>query len=425
MSFSNEESSWTQSISSFFYPTVRRHEGDKDANKFFHNPLIGIETNPGPVTILSTKKGKSRVKVSGRIVQLQPAKQSQGKKKQKQKSRKRPNGVSQIGPISTAYICQLTDPLRCPNMRSGFMTWTETILIEPYIRLTQLLSGTSQDGVVILVNPDASLSAGGAATAQLNNFCTLTTWNGSTQIGSATSLVAANRTNAITTVQTNRVNACGMEVVVSQPTTSNSGIITVSRLNGITSLSALDNQSPAFYQGLPQTRIYTTSGGNATVQVNWIPSDATDFEFAINAVNNNGEGVINPLIITLSGFPNLTTRYFLDLISHLEGQQGLLAAGADVVNEQAGNAFLAPTLVDEHASIDVLMKQTRPIISHASSAMEYATTKVHQVADIVNTSKDIVSNLKEMLTPSWLGGGNRSSQIKSGFKSLASEMKSL
>jgi len=327
--------------------------------------LVGVELHPGP-----KNKGLSRSKrlaQSGRVKALS-------------------------GPISTAYIEMLGDPLNSAPIPSGFMTWSDTVCCTPYVKGNTSIVA---DGLVFVVNPDACLSASGNTTGILDNFLTLNFFNNTTP-GGVGSYAAANRGNCTSTVATNRVLASALKINISHAATAQSGTIAVARLNGIVSNGFLDGLTPQFYYSLPQAKIYTTEDGNATIQCNWLPSDASDFEFAKNSVYNNSEGIYNPYVIALSGFP-ANTRVFFDLVTQIEGQIGTNISGTEIGDEKAGparqNPSYQPALIDEHSSPEQFMRRSAAIISDVSDKMQYSTEKPNEISDIVSKSYNLFDKI--------------------------------
>jgi hypothetical protein len=365
--------------------------------KLAHNEhLVGIESNPGP------KRKSDEVA----IIVNQPLRKKQ-KTHPNRQSRANATGFNKVlrneetglGPVSKSYIEMICDPLDSAPIRSGFMTWIDTLLESAYVKGT---TTTTSDALVLMVNPDASLSgnSGALATNKLAAYLNIGQYNTNTSsFSSQTAYNAVNANSITSTINTNRVLASGMEVIISHAATQQSGIVTVTRFNGITGGTNLDVFTPTSAQALPQSAIYTTEGGSATIKVNWLPADATDFEFSNNNVYNNGEGLYNPYMITLSGFPT-GTRVFYDLITHLEGESGVATLGGNVLDEKAGPAqqtpAINPALIDEHASPEKFMRASSSIISNSSQKMQYTVAKPNIISDIVNGAATAYSTMKKM-----------------------------
>jgi len=330
-------------------------------------PLVGIELNPGPIAVQKKKKKSTALIVYDR-----------------QKVKNRTAGKDlEVGPLTVDYIKQVCDPFQYENMSSGFMTWTPTILQEPYTKYNYSMAASAEDGFTIICNPDGSIGGSASATATLSNYVTLFRYNGIT-IGSTTAFKPTNYTNITSTISTNRVSATALKVIVAHAQTSTPGLITCGRLNGMlaTAASALDAFTPIQFINLPGARVYTTEGGSATVMEIWLPSDATDFEFANNTVTNNGEGIFNPIYIAGSGFPPLT-RVFLEVVTHLEGQAGNFSGGTGIQLQAAAATESKPTLVDEHKSVDQLMRTARPIIASVAQKTQYTAEKSNEIGSFV------------------------------------------
>jgi len=359
--------------------------------------LIGIHPNPGP--------GEEK-KSGHKAVRHPPLPPIPSKKKQKQQQkRKNIQKAAALPPATDGYVRALVDPQNNPPCKSGFMTYSPTLEVQPYTKNSGILPGapivtptTFADGFTFTVNPDASLSSISAAPTAtvisqlMNNFLTVRYFAGSTMIINA-AYPAVNQANCVNSIQSNRTNASGLEVIVAHATTATPGICGVTRLNGITTLTALDNYTPAMFMALPGSKTFTTVGGSATLKCNWLPSDATDFEFANNTVSNNGEGLYNPYVIWGTGFPagnslvpNAGSRIYWDLVTHLEGQGGIQVVGDIIPNQLAGGGDESkrPQLIDEHSGSDAFMRKTRDLISHASTQVEFATTKMSDLDDIIS-----------------------------------------
>jgi len=358
--------------------------------KLAHNEhLVGIETNPGP------KRKADEIAIV--VNQAKHKKQKVGRVQSKRGATGLPKILREneegIGPVSRSYIEMLCDPINSEPLASGFMTWVGTVLQSAYVKGTFTLTA---DGCVIVVNPDASLSTNLNQTSILGNYMTNQQFSQSTP-GTIYAYTAANQANIAAAINTNRVLASGIELEISHAATAQSGIISVTRLNGLTSSTSLDAILPGTLETLPQTAIYTTDAGNATIKCNWLPADATDFEFSNNTVYNNGEGILNPYVVTLSGFPT-GTRVFYTLVTHLEGESGIKNAGSVIVDEKVGPSAQKPTfepaLIDEHPSADSFMRKSSDILSNASKKMEYAAGKTNQISDIVNSATKVYSALK-------------------------------
>jgi hypothetical protein len=337
--------------------------------------LVCVELNPGPkrkadeIAVIVNKPHKrsktGHQNISSRTGLSKEARELDG-----------------MGPVSKAYIMMLCDPIHAQPLCSGFMTWVKTLLASALIKGT---TTTTNDGVVFFVNPDASLSNSTATSGIVANYLTITQFNGSTP-GTPTGVPAANKASVLSTINTNRVLASGMELQISHAATAQSGVIGITRFNGLVTNTDLDAYTPSLLQALPQTSIFTTNGGNATINANWLPADATDFEFSNNGIFNNGEGIYNPYVVSLTGFP-AGTRVFYEVLTHLEGETGG-RIGASVADEKAGppaqGASFEPALIDEHPSPDTFMRKSSVILSEASDQMQYATDKVNHIEDIVN-----------------------------------------
>jgi hypothetical protein len=344
--------------------------------------LVCVELNPGPkrkadeVALIVNKRRKTHKKNGG---------QSKASKTGLSKTLRQEEFG--LGPVSKSYIEMLCDPIHSAPLASGFMTWVATVLQSAYVKGTLTLGN---DGLILLVNPDASLSTNtGTVTSNfLNNYLTIEQINGSSLV-SATAFPATNRANINAAINTNRVLASGLEIQISHAATAQSGVISVTRLNGLTGVNNLDVTGTSAYQSLPQSAIYTTQNGSATINVNWLPADATDFEFANNTVFNNGEGLLNPYLISLAGFPS-GTRVFYEVMTHLEGETALQTTGGVALDEKAGPAAQSPSyepaLIDEHASADSFMRKSSQVLSVASQKMQYAPGESNIIEDIVNTA---------------------------------------
>jgi len=365
-----------------------------------HNEhLVGVELNPGPiiedisgstaVILRSGTKGKKRK--SSAVVASPPKRQ----KKNNGNNRPRRNasqGIYRMPPITTAYLRMLCDPVENGAVPAGFMTYSPTITQDPYLRQITTISGTD---LRIIINPDASLSSSISGVSNyLNNFVTVI------QIGGTVSAYAAvNRASIIANTTTNRTLACGIKLEVAHATTAQSGIIGLIRYNGMTSATSLDNVTPSQAVSLPYCRQYQTLAGTCTVKNNWLPSDATDFEFANNAVYNNGEGVYNPIEIVLTGFPT-GTRVSFQVIAHLECQQGVNVSGGFITEEKTdfsgtSQAF-QPALIDEHPSSDTFIRRSSEVISNVSSNVEWATSKVNEISDVIGKAAGLYKTAESM-----------------------------
>jgi len=331
--------------------------------------LVGIELNPGPKTQIKVKKATALALID------------------RSKVKNRTTGKSlEVGPLTVDYIKQVCDPFQYENMASGFLTWTPTILMEPYVKFNYSMLASLEDGFVILVNPDACLAPSVSPnTGQLNNFLTLSRFVGNSLIAGSpqTAFPATNRTAVIAAISSNRISASALKVIVAHAQTATPGIITCGRLNGIISNTTLDTFTPTNFINLPGARVYTTEGGSATLQEIWLPSDGTDFEFSNVAVSNNGEGLYNPIYIAGSGFP-ASTRVFMDVIAHVEGQAGNLAGGAQIQLQAAAATETKPALVDEHKSVDQLMRTARPIIANVAQKTQYTAEKSNEIGSFVD-----------------------------------------
>lgn len=344
--------------------------------------LIGVEENPGPVLRIDDVSNGSKSVVLHTTQQKKKKNKGLSLQANNRQQQQRSNGGRQIGPITSAYMKMLCDPTDNPPVPSGFMTWTPTFMQSPYVKGTALISS---DGYVFTVNPDASLSPanGNTANTYLGSYVTVANYSGNVISGIAQSLYAANRQSILSGCRTNRVCAGGMKIVVEHPSTSQSGIISVTRLNGMSAATDLDPYYPAAYQVLPATEIYTTHGGTATVKVNWLPSDPTDFAFSKNDVYSNGEGVYNPVVIALSGFP-AGSRIFYEVFTHLECQAGASILGSVVANSLQAAGTISAALIDEHPSPDAFLRKASALITHASRAVEYTAEKATLIDDVIS-----------------------------------------
>jgi hypothetical protein len=350
--------------------------------KLAHNEhLVGVELNPGPKTEIDLRiKGANNPK--------------KGKKNGRQ-SRSGATGLPReyrnsatFGPITKAYLEMLCDPLDSPPLRSGFMTWTPTQLCSAYVRGTLL---TTSDGFIAMVNPDACLSSSAVTTNLLSDYFSFQQFTGNTLTTGCIYTGAPNRSAITTQLNSNRVCASGLEIIVAQPETATPGILGVVRLNGVSSIAALDAYGPNNYMGIPGIKIYTTVAGSATLKVNWLPSDSTDFEFSNNTTYDNGEGLFNPIIIFGTGFPT-GTRVFYDAITHIEGQVGTNNSGmSQIAEEKAGppSPAFQPALVDEHSNPEQFMRRSNEILATASDKIQYSTDKPFQISDIISETSNL------------------------------------
>jgi len=303
------------------------------------------------------------------------------KNKKQQSQIYQPDNRRGMGPITEAYIRMICDPVGSLPVPAGFLTWSPSVMQSPYNRGTFLLTN---DGFVVTVNPDASLAPSAAVSSILSNYVTIGQYNGAS-ITSQVGVPAVNASTILAGTTTNRTCASGIKLMIEHPSTSQSGIIGLTRMNGITALNSLDAPRPSDFQSYPQTQIFCTNGGSATVRLNWLPSDAGDFQFAKNTVYTNGEGILNPLVISGSGFP-AGTRIFYEVFTHLECQAGQQVLGSLASNADLAATSVQPALVDEHPTADSFFRRAAPVINQASHAMAYAVDKANMIDDAINTA---------------------------------------
>jgi hypothetical protein len=290
------------------------------------------------------------------------------------------------------------DPFKHNNVKTGFGTMSETILIEPFFKNLYLFS----DGFVIVLNPDAVLANTTGSTGLINNWYTYSDYAATTGTVRNAS-VPANYTQCVAQINTNRIVAAALKVKVSCAQTGVPGDIGYIRFNGLTNVSVLDvlSTNPAALLALPGAETFTTVGSSANVQVNWLPSDPMDFTFTNNTLTDNGKGIFNPIVVFGTGFPS-NSKLYVDAVTYVEGQAGKLNAAA-TINPEGSDVQTEDSLSDSFPSVESMWKSVKGTIGYASENIAYSLGAARDVADLITdfrSGKRLERRTQRRLPPS-------------------------
>jgi len=260
------------------------------------------------------------------------------------------------------YAESLARPFTSVGPSLGFNHWSQNITqCSPYLRSTGV-TGTSSGFFV--VNPDACLSgiAGSTSVSILNSFVCLNAGvtNENTAWGTAnTSFQCLNGTVLRTLGRAIRLKSCGMRLLIGSPLTSTPGVVSATRLPGVSYATDVDSYTYNSFSNLPSTRIYIQQAGIADVSLVWAPVDYSDMEFNDKTADFtsywNQAGLYQPLLIAFSGVP-VGSRWMLEVCCNIEIEYGAGVA-ATAITSAASDPF---TIAQVVPSLDNLMSNALP-----------------------------------------------------------------
>jgi hypothetical protein len=271
------------------------------------------------------------------------------------------------GPITKQYISMLTDPFDNPPVRVGFGTLSDTELVTAFFRATRIASSTENEYLFIL-NPHCCLNTntvgnGSPITSRLNYFLTVNPGLNGVAVGTnAVGYAASNITQLTASLDTARPIASSIRVAVAYPETSVSPFANLLRLNGIPLVTSLDTLTGTSCANYPEATVIPSKNGGTKYQLNWLPSDVSDFVFHIATATSNGSA-FNPLILSVTGLPSGSV-VFVEAAVHCEGQQGI-----DIASALAYEGTKT-SLVNEWPSLERMWGGIKGAVTTVNSIME-------------------------------------------------------